>query len=111
MTIDKLYIPHIEEVMLLSDLENIQESEELAQALKYMREHQVVEAYRPLAGRGFRVFIKKVLRKMLRFYVEPITKDMTDYNVHCVRAVEQLIQAINDKDKELKCQKLETDKD
>lgn len=48
-----------------------------------------VQAYRPV-GKGIKAFIKKVIRKLTKFYVEPIVKDQDDFNAHCVRAMNVL---------------------
>jgi len=110
-------IPHMEQVMLLSELENVQDSAaELKYALEYLIKNSTIEAYRPLGSNKkiigpILVFFRKILRRMFKFYVEPITTDISNYNLHLLHVIELLIQAINDRDKEIKRLQLEINKD
>ena len=51
---------------------------------------QEVPAHRPLPNRGIVKLVKMVLRKLMKFYVEPIARDVSDYNRSNVQAVAQL---------------------
>ena len=41
-------------------------------ALAHMNAHYYVQPYKPIAGNPLKVFIKKVIRKLTKFYVEPV---------------------------------------
>jgi len=113
----KMNVPHLEQVSLLTDLSNVEDTtQELKYALGYLYTNGQIEAYRQLGSNrkvigGFLVFIRKILRKIFKFYVEPITEDISNYNLHLTRVLELMIQAINDRDKEIKSLKLELKKD
>ncbi len=52
-----------------------------------------ITAWRPLEG-GITGFIKKIIRKLTKFYVEPITADQTEFNAHTVRAMNELLSYV-----------------
>ncbi len=46
--------------------------------------------YRPLSGGRLSVLLRKVLRKLLFFLLEPMSQDISGFNIASVRAVDQL---------------------
>lgn len=56
-------------------------------------------AYRPLSGNPIKVFFKRVLRKLIKFYIEPITRDETDFNSFTVRSMNSVAAYIAEQQK------------
>ncbi len=55
-----------------------------------------IRACRALLGTRIKVFIKKVLRKLMKFYVEPIAEDISEYNSYTVRSVNSICAYIDE---------------
>lgn len=49
-----------------------------------------IPAYRVLSGNAVKIFIKKVLRKLMSFYVEPIAMEQTAFNANNVRLLNKI---------------------
>ena len=62
--------------------------------LAYMGNTSFVAAYRPLAGNKLAVLIKKVIRKLTKFYVEPIVASQNEFNNAAVQSVGSVIDLI-----------------
>ena len=54
-----------------------------------MNSTYLVPGYHPIGGNPIKVFFKKVLRKLMKFYVQPIAEEVTDFNTCSVRAMNQ----------------------
>ncbi|MBQ9894457.1 MAG: hypothetical protein IJM38_03630 [Ruminococcus sp.] len=54
------------------------------EALAHMNAHYYIQPYKPLAGSSIKVFIKKVLRKLMKFYVEPVVFEQNEFNANTV---------------------------
>lgn len=65
-------------------------SDILEENLTCMHIGEEINAFRPLPDTGIKLFVKRILRKLMKFYIEPITRDITDYNRANVLAVAQL---------------------
>ena len=65
-------------------------SDILEENLTCMHIGEEINAFRPLPDAGIKLFVKRILRKLMKFYIEPITRDITDYNRANVLAVAQL---------------------
>ena len=65
-------------------------SDILEENLTCMHIGEEINAFRPLPDAGIKLFVKRILRKFMKFYIEPITRDITDYNRANVLAVAQL---------------------
>lgn len=84
-----------------------------AQELQQLNAFKEVQAHRPLAtgipAIGFLVvFVKKVIRKLTRFYIEPIVRDQNQWNtmaVGCLQSVEAFVEQSSQEQQNL--QKLE----
>lgn len=46
-----------------------------------------IQTYRDLGSRGPVGFIKKVIRKCIRFYVDPVVEDQNQFNAYMVRTM------------------------
>lgn len=63
------------------------EYSELAELVNTCNKIYSVSAWRPLSGNPIKVFVKKVIRKCCKFYIEPITAEQTDFNAVAVRVI------------------------
>ena len=61
-----------------------------------------VQAYRPLQGGKVSVFIKKVIRKLVYFFVEPIVVSQDGFNASLARTMNQLNCYIDEQNEEIK---------
>lgn len=81
------------------------DSEEARNAMVYLNSHYNVQAYKPLAGNPLFVFVKKVIRKLTKFYVEPVVDDQNTFNANTVRmlnALSQEVEALRKENAELR---------
>lgn len=77
----------------------------------YIANHEwEVQAYRPLHGNKLSVFCKKVIRKLVYFFVEPIVIAQDGFNASVVRMMNQVNCYIGEKDKEIEELKAEIEK-
>lgn len=49
-------------------------------AISEMRSYSYIHSYRQFNGKAFKVFLKKAVRKMIKFYIEPIVDEQNDFN-------------------------------
>ena len=61
------------------------DSEEARKALVYVNGHYSVQPYKPLGGNALAVFVKKVIRRLTKFYVEPVVFDQNEFNANADR--------------------------
>lgn len=54
------------------------------EAFAYVNAHHYVQPYKPLAGNPLKVFFKKVIRKLTKFYVEPVVFEQNSFNAAAV---------------------------
>lgn len=66
------------------------DSEEIKNAMIYLNGHYNIQPYKPLGGNALFVFVKKIIRKLTKFYVEPIVFDQNDYNANVARVLNAL---------------------
>lgn len=59
-------------------------------------ERYLIQAYRPLNGNPLFIFIKKVIRKLIKFYIEPIVNDQNNFNVSILRSMNAVRSFINE---------------
>lgn len=62
------------------------------QALEYLRANYYIQPYKELKGNPVKVFIKKVIRKLVKFYVEPVVFEQDDFNANAVTVLDSLSQ-------------------
>lgn len=60
------------------------------EALDYISSHYYIQPYKELNGNPVKVFIKKVLRKLVKFYVEPVVFEQNDFNANAVTVMKSL---------------------
>lgn len=60
-----------------------------------------VQAYRPLHGNKVAVFFKKVIRKLVYFFVEPIVLAQNGFNASLVRMMNEMNCYIEERDQEI----------
>lgn len=71
------------------------DSEEVRNAMVYLNGHYNIQPYKPLGGNALFVFVKKVIRKLTKFYVEPIVFDQNDFNANTVRVLNAVTSSAN----------------
>ncbi|EWM52863.1 hypothetical protein [Ruminococcus flavefaciens] len=62
----------------------------LSEALDYITSHYYIQPYKELRGNPLKVFFKKVIRKMVKFYVEPVVMEQNDFNANAVTVMKSL---------------------
>ena len=68
----------------------------------YVANHEwEVNPYRPLQGNKAAVFFKKVIRKLVYFFVEPIVMAQDGFNASLVRLMNQMGCYIDEQNKEI----------
>ncbi len=77
------------------------DAEELHNAMVYLNAHYNVQPYKPLTGNPVAVFVKKVIRKLVKFYIEPIAADQNQFNANVVRVLNAQTQAVHPETAEL----------
>lgn len=55
-----------------------------------------VQCWRPLGGNKIKVAIKKIIRKLVKFYVEPIVEEQNQFNFYTVSAMAQIYSKIEE---------------
>ena len=63
-----------------------------SEALDYISTHYYIQPYKELHGNGIKVFFKKVLRKLMKFYVEPVVFEQNDFNANAVTVIKSLTE-------------------
>ncbi|MGN0677189.1 MAG: hypothetical protein ACI4K5_05535 [Ruminococcus sp.] len=96
----------------------------LVQSADYMNARNQIEPYKEISGNPISVFIKKVIRKLVKFYIMPIMTEQNALNYHCANAInqvscyvqsnskvdiEQLASKVDELELKLTATKLETD--
>lgn len=78
-------------------------SEQLHEALEFLNANCCVQPYKELKGNPVNVFVKKVIRKLVKFYVEPVVQEQNDLNMNTVT----VLNALSEKDMSEKVSALE----
>lgn len=114
-------VPHMNQVVKFNGMPPVERQEkdekggnihrngstsQLQQEITYLKQTSYVSAYRPLYScrpiiGSMIVFVKKVIRKLVKFYVEPITFDQSDRNAHMARALELLQEQLQKQTEEI----------
>ena len=106
-------IPHMDQMLLQSDLtyafqDKVPDiSQKIESELFYLRARSHISGYKDLRSNRkiigkIIVFIKKRIRSMLSFYIEPITGSVSDYNNHVIYALELMKKSLLEKDMQIK---------
>ncbi len=69
----------------------------LKQSAEYLSIRNQIEPYKPIEGNFLVVFIKKVIRKLVKFYIMPIMTEQNALNLHTANAVQQVSHYIQDR--------------
>jgi hypothetical protein len=83
-------------VTYLEEIDEYFELTNFGQTVEKMNGSRKVQCWRPLAGNKIAVFIKKIIRKLTKFYVEPIIRDQNQFNFYTTSAMSQLYAKIED---------------
>jgi hypothetical protein len=107
-------IPHIEQIIFspffetVSTEEKTDFSQNIINEINYLRRHASVEFYRSLSIYKNKnlfslitLFIKKVIRKLIKFIIFPIVSDQNNFNVRLINALEFFENSLRDKDKQI----------
>lgn len=68
----------------------------LDSCLTNLSDSYVIHESRHLSGNPIVVFIKKVIRKLIRFYVKPIVEAQTEFNAYTVQTANMLSRYVYD---------------
>lgn len=49
-----------------------------------------LQPYRPLKGNPISVFFKKIFRKLIKFYIEPLAQEQTYFNANAAQALQEV---------------------
>lgn len=66
------------------------------EAMRYLNAHYYIQPYKNLSGNPIKVFFKKVIRKLVKFYIEPVVFEQNDVNANTVKALNCLVNAAAD---------------
>lgn len=69
------------------------QSSSASEALDYVSTHYYIQPYKELQGNPVKVFIKKVIRKLTKFYVEPVVFEQNDFNANAVTVMKSLTES------------------
>ena len=99
-------IPHIDQ-LLLSYTSHDDISKETVNEIKWLQASANVASYRRLhSRRGFIgkaiLLFKKTIRKLTKFYIEPIASDQSEFNRHVAKALVFMQESLDNKDEEIK---------
>ena len=64
-----------------------------SEALDYVSTHYYIQPYKELQGNPVKVFIKKAIRKLTKFYVEPVVFEQNDFNANAVTVMKSLAES------------------
>lgn len=71
---------------------------------------QRVDLYYPLSGNAFKVFIKKIIRKLVGWVLIPVTFEQERYNAAMVKNIQQVEVYINSQQEEIEDLKMQINK-
>lgn len=62
------------------------------EALDYVTAHYYVQPYAEITGNPVKVFFKKAMRKLMRFYVEPMVMEQNDLNANTATVIKAMYE-------------------
>lgn len=92
-----------DDIELSKDFHNEFE-ESYEENLKYINSYFAIQSYLPLEGNPLVVLVKKVIRKLTFFYVNPISEQQTNFNLRLIRVVNEQNAMIEELKEELENQ-------
>lgn len=72
------------------DIDEYFELQNFGLTVDKMNGRRTIQCWRMLSGSKLAVLIKKVIRKLIKFYVEPIVKEQNQFNFYTTSAMAQL---------------------
>lgn len=67
-------------------------------ALGHLHTHYQLQPYKPLSGNPVKVFLQKIIRRLIRFYIEPLAADQTELNASAVRMLSAVDHTLRQED-------------
>lgn len=80
----------IETVDNMEDIDEYFELQNFGLTVDKMNSKRTVQCWRMLCGNKFVVLMRKIIRKLIKFYVEPIVKEQNQFNFYTTSAMAQL---------------------
>lgn len=94
----------IENCNVYENSNNVFNKYELLESIDKLKElysvstNKPIQSHRPIIGKII-IFFKKLARKMLKFYIEPIVEDQNKYNNEVINALTEIQKYISENDK------------
>ncbi len=79
---------------------------EIEEAMCCLNAHYYVQPYKNLSGNPVKVFIRKIIRKLVKFYVEPVVFEQNNLNANTVKALNYLVKNVSENGSNTDIQKL-----
>lgn len=77
------------------DLEELEQNVKFANARCNVQAYRYLSSHRPVIGKVV-TFIKKIIRKSCKFYIEPIVEDQNGFNISMARTCNQLLAYVKE---------------
>lgn len=78
----------------MEDIDEYFELQNFGLTVDKMNSRRTVQCWRMLRGNRLAVLVKKVIRKLTKFYIEPIVKEQNQFNFYTTSAMAQLYDKI-----------------
>ncbi len=72
----------------------------LQQSAEYLSVRNQIQAEKPIEGNFLVVWVKKLIQKLLKFYILPVMTEQNALNLHTANAVQQISQYIQETEQE-----------
>ena len=82
-------IPNFEDIPYKKPV-GVSFSENPDKAVDFLRSRSYIKPYHEICGNSVNVFIKKFIRKIIKFHTEPIVSEQNDFNASAVTAIDSL---------------------
>lgn len=83
-----------------SNLATAFDNERLQNELSMLNASVCFDLNPKIVGNGLKSFIKRAVRKCMRFYVQPLFEHQIEFNLHAVRVLNELNLNIKEREKE-----------
>lgn len=80
----------------MEEIDEYFELQNFGLTVEKMNSRRTIQCWRMLGGNKLAVLVKKVIRKLIKFYVEPIVKDQNQFNFYTTSAMAQLYAKLED---------------
>lgn len=107
-------IPDFQEIIVKKKEKLIIEQADINSENEYLKQNYYLSKYREInctssGFRGLKVFIKRIVRKMIQFYIEPIVQEQSTYNSHLSHAFDEMAKLIQIQEKQIEFLQSEID--